>query len=156
MKHEVTFDVSVEALHAIAACGHALWIASLAGSAPVTKCLYEWMKAPPRVGDLMLEISSFHRAGVVGHVGLLDRIEVRAVCDHEARDANHPGCDDCGPDDRCTEQYTWLITGVRGRDPVWQHRWSNAEFVRLPHTPADNEEISRLRTAVRLPEEGCW
>ena len=136
-KRKQLFDVQT-----IAACGHALWRSSLVNT-PLTHNLHAWMTAPPRAGDLMLEISTFHRGDVVGSVGLFDRIEERAVCLHEANDANRPGCS-CGPEDRYLERYTWLITGIRGKDPVWRHRWYNAELVRIPRTRDDNEEIARL------------
>ena len=136
-----------ETLETLAWTVDALYGAVLVGNpAPAVKALYSWMKAPPSPGDLLYEITTAHLRGLAGRIGRFERIEIKSVCVHEARDANMDRCSDCpaASDERWLERYTWIITGAEDVDDPWRHRWSNARFIRIPQNRLDAIAIREL------------
>lgn len=54
--------------------------------APRVRRLSEWMRAAPRPGDLVVEMSTRFRGPNHSRIGLFDRYETKRVCRHEQQD----------------------------------------------------------------------
>lgn len=112
--------------------------------APVVKRIGEWCRAEPRLGDLVVEMSS-HRIDT-DRVGLWLRREDRRVCRHEREDVDHPGCSDqdCAEwhsDDMPPERFVWILVQ---REPERKCRWHNASFIRIPYGIRQLNEASGI------------
>lgn len=106
----------------------ALQAAALVGDpAPRVARLWDWMSAPLRVGDLVVETSTGHRGPDPSRVGV-----VLNISRHRS------------PYERVTE--ILLLdppcgkTRCRNQKCIHRRRWNNAAFVRVPATPAQLAE----------------
>jgi hypothetical protein len=142
---------------ALITMARALISATNVGSpSPVVRWLGDWMRSPPKLGDLVIETSTMYR-GDIRCIGFFIKHEVRAICEHEAENATLDKCTEC-PDENGTEcpddddcsthrhRHRDLCTWIRVLEPscgkdqcddsacIHRLRWSNASFVRLPAT----------------------
>jgi len=112
----MTDDQAKIVVEALVETGLRLWKTSL-NNTPGAKITFEWMRAIAP-GHLVLEISSIRPGVALDRVGVL--LSIR------------PGSNSY--DDKYT------IKTIDGREMTWE----NAEFVRLPQSAADNQEIVRF------------
>ena len=109
----------------------ALQDCTLVGSpAPRVRDIYEYMRAKPQPGDLVVETSTAYKNPKdPARIGVLLRTEDRLVCRHERDDVNLERCEECPEDERCMDHFTWVHCLS---DENRRHRWHNAGFVRVP------------------------
>lgn len=132
---------------AILALADLLHLATCVGNpAPVVSRLRKWMKTPPQPGDLVVEQSTKYLAeDHKRRVGVFLRHVDRQVCEHEVQDsALGEPCTKCSDYDLFRVEYTEIeLLDSPCNNPecsdikcIHRVRWSNANFLRFPITPA--------------------
>lgn len=115
---------AAEKTTAIIVLAEALQAATLVGDpAPRVARLRDWMRAPPQVGDLVVEMSTAHRGPDPSRVGV-----VLSISRH--RSAYARVTEILVLDPPCGK------TRCRNQKCIHRRRWSNATFVRVPATAA--------------------
>lgn len=111
----------------IAHSGYTAYTFTLVGSrAPIVTDAYNRMKNP-RVGDLVLETSTYYREPWdPGGLGYLLEVADESL--------NWPAdvVADCGLTEPPTERAWYIKPFVPTQDGQWRVRWSNANFIALP------------------------
>jgi hypothetical protein len=119
---------TVEKTTAIIMLAEALQAATLVGDpAPLVVRLQDWMHAPPRVGDLVVETSTKHRGPDPSRAGVVLRISRHRSAYARVTEilVLDPPCGKM----RC-----------RNQKCIHRRRWGNATFIRVPATAAQLAE----------------
>ena len=119
--------------HLIAHSGYLAYRNTLIGGAPpILQETYRRM-TNPKVGDLVLEITTYRREPWdPGGLGYLDRVTVEPAMSEEDWDAGEEGA----PWSECpTMVVHYLRPFVPTIDGKHEVRWHNAEFIALPTSP---------------------
>lgn len=108
---------------ALIVLAEALQAATLVGNpVPLVERLQDWMSAPPRVGDLVVEMSTQHRGANLSRAGAVLKIS-------RHRSAYARVTEILLLDPPCGK------TRCRKQKCIHRQRWSNATFVHVPATP---------------------
>lgn len=95
------------------------------------KRAFEWFQQTPQPGDLVFESGAAHRAH------RLDPGRALLAVGTLVRIAREPYPGDWG-DEPAPLERVYYILGLDGRE----HRWTNAEFLRVPQAPAPWESTN--------------